>query len=87
MVLVFLPPAWRDLSGGVAEVRLAATTVRHVIAGLEELFPGIADRALADESLKSGLAVSINGTISRRGLRAALPEGAEVHFLPALGGG
>ena len=60
---------------------------RQVIEGLEALYPGIAARALADDSLKPGLAVSINGTISRRGLRGAVPEGAEVHFLPALGGG
>jgi molybdopterin converting factor small subunit len=87
MVLIFIPPAWRDLTAGVAEIRLAATTVRQVIAGLEEMFPGISSRALAEESLKPGLAVSINGNISRRGLRASLPEGAEVHFLPAIGGG
>ncbi|MFN9370389.1 MAG: MoaD/ThiS family protein [Planctomycetaceae bacterium] len=87
MVSVFIPPAWRDLTAGLAEVRLPATNVRQVIEGLEGLYPGIAARALAEDSLKPGLAVSINGTISRRGLRAALPEGTEVHFLPALGGG
>ncbi len=87
MVLVFIPPAWRDLTAGKAEIPVDATTVRQVIQGLEELFPGVSARALADDSLKPGLAVSINGTVSRRGLRAALPEGAEVHFLPALGGG
>ena len=87
MVVVFIPPAWRDLTAGRAEVRLAAMSVRQVIEGLEALYPGIAARALADDSLKPGLAVSINGTISRRGLRGAVPEGAEVHFLPALGGG
>jgi molybdopterin converting factor small subunit len=87
MVLVVIPPAWRDLTAGASEIRLAATTVRQVIEGLEQRFPGITQRALTDESLKPGLAVSINGTISRRGLRATLPEGAEMHFLPALGGG
>jgi molybdopterin converting factor small subunit len=75
------------LTAGKVETRLAATTVRQVIQRLDEMFPGISARALAGESLKSGLAVSINGTISRRGLRASLPEDAEVHFLPALGGG
>ena len=70
-----------------AEVRLLAMSVRLVIEGLEAFYPGIAARALTDDSLKPGLAVSINGTISRRGLRGAVPEGSEVHFLPALGGG
>jgi len=87
MVSVFLPPAWRDLSGGESEIRFEATTVRQVLAGLEARFPGILERAVADDSLKPGLSVAINGTVSRLGLRQPVPAGAEVHFLPALGGG
>ena len=87
MVTDFLPPAWRDLSGGQTEIRLEASTVRQVLFGLEGSFPGIRERAIANDSLKPGLAVAINGTVSRLGLRAPVPAEAEVHFLPALGGG
>jgi hypothetical protein len=40
-----------------------------------------------DDALRPGLAVAINGTVSRLGLRQPVPAGAEVHFLPAIGGG
>jgi hypothetical protein len=37
--------------------------------------------------LRPGLSIAINGTVSRMGLIQKIPPGAEVHFLPAPGGG
>jgi molybdopterin converting factor small subunit len=87
MVSVFIPPAWRDLTGDVVEVNVAAGTVRQLVNALEERFPGLRERAVMDDALRPGLAVAINGTVSRLGLRQPVPAGAEVHFLPAIGGG
>jgi len=87
MVSVFIPPAWRDLTGDVVEVTVSAGTVRHVVNALEERFPGLRERAVMDDALRPGLAVAINGTVSRLGLRQPVPAGSEVHFLPAIGGG
>jgi len=87
MVSVFIPPAWRDLSDGVVEVTIEAGTVRQLLIALDSRFPGLRERAIEDGALRPGLAVAINGTVSRLGLRQPLPAGAEVHFLPALGGG
>jgi len=37
--------------------------------------------------LSPSLQVSIDGTLSRRGLDAKVGETSEVHFLPVFGGG
>jgi hypothetical protein len=40
-----------------------------------------------DGALRPGLAVSIDSELATLGLMERVPEGAEVHFLPAIGGG
>ena len=87
MVTVFIPPLLRDVTGGVDHVEIGATTVRQVVSALESRFPGIRDRLVVDDSLKPGLVVAVNGAISPVGLLQKLPDGSEVHFLPAIGGG
>ncbi len=87
MVTVFIPPLLRDAAEGLQEVEVAATTVRQVVAALDQRFPGIRDRLCAGDELRPGLAVAINGTVSSTGLLQQVPDGSEVHFLPAIGGG
>jgi sulfur-carrier protein len=87
MAKVFIPAQWRDLSGGVAVLEVDATHLAGVIAALDVAFPGIALRATNDEGIAPGLAVSIDGAIASRGLRAPVRPSSEIHFLPAIGGG
>lgn len=87
MVTVFIPPLLRDAAGGVDRVEVSAATVRQVVAALEARFPGIRDRLCAGDDLRPGLAVAVNGTVSSVGLLQKVPDGSEVHFLPAIGGG
>lgn len=87
MPRIFLPPLLRDTTGGVAEVEVAGETVRQIVAALEARFPGIRDRLCAGDQLRPGLAVAVNGAVSSRGLLQKVPATAEVHFLPAIGGG
>ena len=81
MARVHLGSALRDLTGGVAEVDIEATTVRRLIKELDERYPGIGER------LSEGTSVSINGEIMPDALYEDIPDGAEVHFLPTLSGG
>jgi molybdopterin converting factor small subunit len=87
MVTVYIPPLLRDLTGGVAQCQLAAGSVRQIVAQLEERYPGMLERLCERDALRPGLAVSINGTVSRAGMAGKVPEDAELHFLPAIGGG
>jgi molybdopterin synthase sulfur carrier subunit len=87
MPKVFIPVQLRDLTGGAAEVESAGETVRAVVADLDARFPGIAARLSKEGELSPALQVSIDGTLSRRGLDARVQAASEVHFLPVFGGG
>jgi molybdopterin converting factor small subunit len=87
MVNVFIPPQLRDATGGLDHVEVDAASVRQVVAALDARFPGVRDRLCAADQLRPGLAVAVNGTISSLGLLQKVPDGGEVHFLPAIGGG
>jgi molybdopterin synthase sulfur carrier subunit len=85
--LVFLPPNLRPLAGGRESVEVEGRTLREVIANLDAAYPGVRERLTAGDQLKPGLAVSIGGSVASLGIRAPVPPQAEVHFLPAIGGG
>ncbi|MGE5194993.1 MAG: MoaD/ThiS family protein [Deltaproteobacteria bacterium] len=87
MIKVFIPPLLRDAAGGLEQVEIDAATVRQAVAALEARFPGMRERLCVGEMLRPGLSVAVNGTVSSLGLLQKVPDGSEVHFLPAVGGG
>lgn len=87
MATVFIPSQMRDLTGGQSQLEVAATSVREVIVRLEQQFPGIRARLCRNDELAPSLQVTIDGTLSHRGIRAKVGPASEVHFLPAIGGG
>ena len=87
MPRVYIPPLLRPLTCGISEVEVEASSVRQVIAALEERFPGIRERLCEGEQLRPGLAVAVDGRISSVGLLQKVRPESEVHFLPAVGGG
>jgi molybdopterin synthase sulfur carrier subunit len=87
MPRVYIPPQLRELTGGIAEVEVGGTTVREVVTALDNRYAGIAGRLCQGGELSSALQVSIDGTLSRRGLDAKVSAASEVHFLPVFGGG
>lgn len=87
MVRVFVPTMLQASTGGVKEVDVTARNVRQVIEQLDERFPGIAGRLTEDGEIRSNLAVAIDGEVARMGLLERVGENAEIHFVPAIGGG
>lgn len=87
MVTVFIPPLLRDLAAGAEQVETAGATVRQVVNALESRFPGVRDRLCDGDALRPGISVAVNGTVSSKGVLQKVPDGAEIHFLPAIGGG
>lgn len=81
MARVFFASTLRRFTGGVEEVEVEATTVRALISDLDQRFPGLG------QHLRSGLAIAIDGEIMADALYETVPEDAEVHFLPPMGGG
>lgn len=87
MARVHLQPQLRDLTAGQAEVAAAGENLREVIASLDAAHPGIAARLTRDGAIAPGIAVSIDGIVTSRGLLAPVAANSEIHFLPAIGGG
>jgi len=87
MPRIFIPAQLRDLTAGVAEIEVDGSTVREIVAALEQRFPGIRERLCRGNDLSPALQVSIDGAFSRRGLEARVQPESEVHFLPVFGGG
>jgi molybdopterin synthase sulfur carrier subunit len=87
MPIVHIPFPLRSRTGGVDKFEVEGGTLREVIAALDQQFPGIAAHLADGDSLARGLAVSIDGQMSNRGLWARVQPASEIHFVPAIGGG
>lgn len=87
MAIVYIPTMLLPVTGGVKQAEVEAANVRQVINGLEAQFPGIRDRLMEGNQVRSNLAVSIDGEVARMGLLERVGENSEVHFVPAISGG
>ena len=87
MPTVHIPPQMRDVTGGRSELSVEGRTLRQVVAGLEAECPGIAARLVEEDRILPGLAISIDGAVTSRGLLARVEPASQIHFLPAFGGG
>ena len=81
MAQVHFSAGLRDLTGGLAQVEVEATTVRRLLAALEEMFPGLGDR------LSEASSVAINGEIFTDAEFEPVDIDSEVHFLDIFQGG
>ncbi len=86
MPRVYIPSNMRTLTGHDI-VDVTATNVREAIDELEQRFPGVKAALCAHGRLMPGISVVVDGRIGTLGLWQPLSEDAEVHFVPALGGG
>ena len=87
MATVYIPTMLLPVTGGIRETQVEARNVRQLINALEEQFPGIRERLMEDDQVRSNLAVSIDGEVARMGLLERVGEKSEVHFVPAISGG
>jgi len=70
-----------QLTGGVAEFTLAATSVKHLFQQLAALHPPLGPH------LDEGVAVAIDGTIYQDALLEPIGPDSEVFILPQIAGG
>jgi molybdopterin synthase sulfur carrier subunit len=87
MARVFIPPALRPLVDGQAVVEAAGATVLEVIDDLERRYPGVKDRLCQEGAMRPGLTIVVGNSVAARGLLERVGPDAEIHFLPAIGGG
>jgi sulfur-carrier protein len=89
-VSVRIPTTLRTLTAGKSEVSLEGTSVRDVLAGLDQAHPGFADRLLDDDgNLRRFVNVFVADDDIRflEGLDTPVPDGSEVSIIPAVAGG
>ena len=81
MTKVFLGSNLKNLTNGVEELEVEATSVKSLIAELDYQFPGIAD------ALDSGFALAIDGEVIANPGYEKLKDVMEVRFLSPMQGG
>ena len=81
MARVVLVGNLAQLTGGVAEFDLPATSVRQLFRQLGELHPDIA------RHLEDGVAVAIDGQIYQDAMFQEIGPASEVFLLPQIAGG
>src|SRR6266851_4254667 len=81
MARVVLVGNLAQLTGGVAEFDLSATSVKQLFRQLAELYPAIA------RHLEDGVAVAIDGQIFQDALLEPIGPESEVFVLPQIAGG
>ena len=87
MPTVAIPSLLRNLTNGEDSVTVPGTTIREVIDNLETRYPGLKARLCEDDRIKPGLSVYVNGLLTRGSILQSVDADAEIHFLPAIGGG
>lgn len=81
MARVVLVGNLAQLTGGVAEFQLPATSVQQLFRQLTELHPAIG------RHLEAGVAVAIDGQIFQEPLLEPIAPDSEVFLLPQIAGG
>ena len=76
-----------EFTEGIEVVEVAGTNLGQVIDNLELRFPGIRERLCEADGIRPGLMVSVAGSAATLGLMQRTGQEAEIHFLPAIGGG
>jgi molybdopterin converting factor small subunit len=73
--------ASRELTGGISEFEVEATSFRRLILELEKRFPGLGTQ------VEESMAVAIDGEIYQDAYGAELRPGSEIVLIPKIGGG
>ncbi len=89
-VTVRVPTTLRNLTGGTSEVAVDGATVGEVLAALETMHPGFAERILDEHG---GLRRFVNIFVADDDIRflealaTPVPDGETVSIIPAVAGG
>ncbi|HLV21967.1 MAG TPA: MoaD/ThiS family protein [Polyangiaceae bacterium] len=88
-VTVRIPTPLRTLTGGEEQVRASGSTVKEVIAALEQNHPGMKDRLLDDKGVRRFVNIYVGDEDIRflDGLDTTLKGGEEISIVPAIAGG
>jgi len=84
---VIIPALLRDMFGGVSRLEVPGATLAELFRELDLRCPGFEARVTENGRVRPELAIAINGEMESFALHDAVPPGAEVAIIPAIGGG
>jgi len=87
---VRIPTPLRGVTGGLDKANVNEGSMKDVVEGLEQQFPGIKDRLCDDKgNLRSFVNVYVNGEDIRfmDNMDSAVKSGDEISIVPAVAGG
>jgi molybdopterin synthase sulfur carrier subunit len=85
--LVYIPTPLLSLTGGKSPLEVEGGTVREVIENLEQSWPGLRERLMAEGRLRSNISVAVDGEVTPLGLLEPVSPSSEIHFVAAISGG
>ena len=86
MATVHIPAVLRQLTGGIAEMQAAGSTLREILADVVRQQPGLAGRISDINGILPEIMIAIGDTEAKV-VDVPVPEGADVWVLPSLAGG
>ncbi len=87
MAIVHIPTHMRHATGGAATVELPGGRLGRVIDRLLDTHPSLRDEIMLEGRVRSDISIAINSAMTENGLLVEVPDDAEVHLVPAFGGG
>ena len=87
MATVHIPRHMQNPADGHASVEVPGGQLSSVIEALLQEHPSLRSMLMVEGSIRSDISIAINSAMTDNGLLEQVPEDAEVHLVPALGGG
>ena len=87
MAIVHIPTHMRHATGGAATVELPGGRLGRLIDALLAAHPPLRDEIMLEGRVRPDISIAINSAMTENGLLEEVPDDAEIHLVPALGGG
>jgi len=87
MAIVHIPNHMRRATNGAATVELPGGKLGRVIDALLVAQPGLRAEIMLEGRVRPDISIAINSTMTENGLLEDVPDDAEIHLVPAIGGG
>jgi hypothetical protein len=87
MTTVHIPRHMQDATNGEATVEVPGGQLAKVIDALLLAHPLMRDVLMSEGRVRPDISIAINSAMTENGLLEQVPDDAEVHLVPALGGG
>lgn len=87
MATVHIPRHMQDATNGEATVEVPGGQLAKVVEALLTAHPPLRAVLMLEGRVRPDISIAINSSMTENGLLEQVPDDAEVHLVPALGGG